>query len=388
MGNNEIPLKPPFGKVEPVMNSPRQRFLDYVRRVPGARPVVSPFLPQPELVEKTLRYLGLPVGQDYIENEIRLSQELDYEPMFMSGCSEFIFPWKEDKSRSNDDWIVSVLSTPEGEWVRRVSRRLGLFGDEAGFPVKTEADHQKFMMVCEQVKERESEIRRYFRKFREQIGKDGVIVIGHPYVNRSADQISQQNMIFHALDFPQTFRRSMEAICKASLFVFGIAIEEGIDFMSETSYGLEMISPEQFERQDLHYTRILADWTHERGGLFWDHNCGKTKKLICSGQFDRLGADVIETIAPPPEGDNDLAESRRHLNPAICSKGNLSLGLLRTGTVEEVIQATKRMVKAVQGYAHIHSTADSVFAETPAENFVAFLKTAREEAQRNWNEEQ
>ena len=189
-------------------------------------------------------------------------------------------------------------------------------------------------------------------------------------------------MIFHAADYPQAFRLSMDAICKAAFFVFDIAMEEGIDFMSESSYGLEMISQEHFDSQDLHYTRILADWTHGRGGLFWYHNCGKTSALIRSGQFDRLGADVVETIAPPPEGDNDLAESRRHLAPAICSKGNLSLGLLRSGTVEEVTQATKQMVQAVQGYAHIHSTADSVFAETPAENFVAFLRTAKEESER------
>jgi hypothetical protein len=174
----------------------------------------------------------------------------------------------------------------------------------------------------------------------------------------------------------------MEAICEAATFVFGIAMEEGIDFMSESSYGLEMISPGQFTAQDLPYTRILADWTHERGGLLWYHNCGKTRELILGGQFDRLGADVIETIAPSPEGDNDLAESRRALDRGICSKGNLSLGLLRDGSVEEVVRATKEMVRAVQGYAHVHSTADAVFAETPPENFVAFARTAREEAER------
>jgi len=364
------------------MDSPRQRFVDYVRQIPGARPVVSPFLPKPELVNKTLDYLRLPIDGDYIENEIRLSQELDYEPMFMSDCSGLIFPWKEDKSRSNNDWIVSVIATREGEWIRQVSHQYGLFGDESGFPVKTEADHQKLVMVCEQIEERESEIRRYFREFREWVGENGVIVIGHPHVTWLAYQISQQNMILHAIDYPEAFKLSMEAICKASFFVFDIAMQEGIDFMSESSYGLEMISPEQFETQDLYYTRILADWTHEREGLFWYHNCGKTRELIRSGQFDLLGADVIETIAPPPEGDNDLSESRRHLNSAICSKGNLSLGLLRDGTVEEVVQATKQMVKAVQGYPHIHSTADAVFAETPAENFVAFLQTARDESEK------
>lgn len=194
-----------------------------------------------------------------------------------------------------------------------------------------------------------------------------------------AYQISPQNLIYHPLDYPEAFARSMEAIYRAALVVFDIAMQEGIDFMSESSYGLEMISPQQFEAQDLPYMRRLADYIHERGGLFWYHNCGKTRQLIRSGAFDRLGADVIETIAPPPPGDNDLAESRRYLDASICSKGNLSLHLLRDGAVEEVVAATREMVRAVEGYAHIHSTSDAVFAETPVENFLAFVRTARQE---------
>jgi hypothetical protein len=359
------------------MSSPRQRFIDYVRRVPNARAIVSPFLPNPGLVSKTLNYLGLSSDYDYIENEVRLSQELDYEPMFMTDCSGLMFPWQEDRNLSDADWSVSVLNTPSGEWIRRISRRVGLYGDDSGFPVKTEADHEKLVMVCEQIETRETEIRSYYRNFRKLVGDNGVIVIGHPHVSWLGSQISQQNMIFHAVDYPEAFKRSMGAIYKASLFIFGVAMEEGIDFMSESSYGLEMISPGQFESQDLYYTRILADWTHQRGGLFWYHNCGKTRDLIRSGKFDHLGADVIETVAPPPEGDNELAESRRFLSSDICSKGNLSLGLLRDGSVDEVVNATRDMVQAVQGYPHIHSTADAVFAETPVENYIAFIQTAR-----------
>lgn len=364
------------------MTSPRQRFLDCVRQVPGAGPVVSPFLPKPELVSKTLQHMGLPVGQDPIDNEIRLSRALDYEPMFVTDCHGLIFPWAEDGSRSDETWIVSALKTPEGEWTRRVSRRLGAFGDESGFPVKTEADHARLVAVCARVDERDPQLRRYFREWRERVGEDGVIVVGHPHVTWLAYQIGQRDMVYHAVDHPQAFARSMEAVYRAALTVFRIAVEEGIDFMSESSYGLEMISPQQFEGQDLPYTRRLAEWTHARGGLFWYHNCGKTRDLIRSGAFDRLGADVIETIAPSPEGDNDLADSRRHLDPRVCSKGNLSLLLLRDGTPEQVERATRRMVQDVRGYAHVHSTADAVFAETPVENFLAFVRTARKEAER------
>ena len=367
---------------KPLMTTPRQRFLDYVRQVPNARPVVSPFLPHLPLVQNSLRRLDLPVSGDHFQDESALARALDYEPMFMCGCTDLIFPWREDPERSDDEWSVAVLQTSEGEWERRFSRRAGLFGDDSGFPVKTAADHRKLAAVCAQIETREPELRQYFRDFRSRVGEEGVIVIGHPHVTWLGYQISQPNMIFHAVDLPEDFARSMEAIYQASLVVFRIAMEEGIDFMSESGYGLEMISPEQFEAQDLPYTRQLADWTHERGGLFWYHNCGHTGRLIHSGQFDRLGVDLIETIAPPPEADNDLAESRRRLSPEICSKGNLSLILLRDGTADQVVQATREMVQATRGYPHIHSTADAVFAETPPENYIAFVRTAREEAEK------
>ena len=101
-------------------------------------------------------------------------------------------------------------------------------------------------------------------------------------------------------------------------------------------------------------------------------------ELFLSGRMDRFDADVIETIAPPPEGDNDLAESRRHLSPRICSKGNLSLRTLHDGTVDEVMAATREIARAVRGTPHIYSTADAVLPGTPPENFIAFVRTARE----------
>jgi hypothetical protein len=358
----------------------RQRFLDLVRQEPGARPVVSPFLPSGEVIKSTLQHLGLPAGVDPVENEVTLARGLDYEPMFMTDCTGLIFPWQVDEARSDADYEVAVIPTARGEWVRRVSRRLGQWGDESGFPLRTEDDHETFVLICQQVGERAEVIRSYFRAWRQRVGEDGVIVIGHPHPAWMAFQISQPNIYFHWVDLRGVFCRSMDALFEAALFVMQIALEEGIDFMSDCAYGTEMTSPELYAQMDLPYIRRYADWTHDRGGLFWYHSCGHTRPLILGGMFDRLGADVIETIAPPPEGDNDLGESRRHLHRSICSKGNLDLGLLRDGSPGQVEETTRRMVQAAEGYAHIHSTADAVLPGTPPGNLIAFVQTARRAA--------
>ena len=74
------------------MTSPRSRFLDKVRHLPGAAPIVSPFLPKPELLEKALRHLHLPVRQEPVADEIRLARALNYEPMFKTDLGGLIFP--------------------------------------------------------------------------------------------------------------------------------------------------------------------------------------------------------------------------------------------------------------------------------------------------------
>lgn len=359
-------------------STPRQRFLSYVRNHQNSRSIVSPFLPNPGVIQQTLKYLNLPVTTDDVKNEIQLARHLDYEPMFMAELTNLIFNWQIDASRSNDQFEVSVIPIPKGEWVRKFPRKEIQWNDDVLCPVQTEKDHEFFVAVCEQVGDKAEKIRQYYRQFRQRVGEDGVIVLGHPHPSWLGYQISPSLIFYHWHDFRATFIRSMDALFEAALFVMNIAMEEGIDFMSDSSYGLEMTSPSLFAAMDLPYIQKFARWTHERNGLFWYHNCGYTRKLILDGTFNMMGADVIETVAPPPEGDNDLAESRKYIDPKICSKGNFNLHLLRDGDPDQVAEMTKKMVESIRGWKHIFSTADGVLPGTPPGNYIAFVKTARE----------
>ncbi len=360
----------------------RQRFLHYVRDPASSPPIVSPFLPHPDVINATLASTRLPVTDDPVANEIRLAQHLGYEPMFMTDCSGLIFNWRIDESRSDGVDVVRTIDTERGEWVRRSPRVEMPWSDESGCPVNTPHDHAMLVSACDQIDDRNDELRMYFRTWREKVGENGVIVLGHPHPAWLGYQISPSQIFYQWTDDREVYLRSMEAVFRASLKVMAIAVEEGIDFMSDSSYGLEMTSPALFASMDLPYIRAFAQWTREHDSLFWYHNCGFTRQLIKDGTFNTLGADVIETIAPPPEGDNDLAESRRCLDPGICSKGNLNLQILRDAAPEQISREVRNMVHAVRGFAHIHSTADAVLPGTPPENFITFVNTARDAAGR------
>jgi len=358
--------------------SPRQRFLSYLRDPGSARQVVSPFLPHPEVIAGCLSHLGLPAAGDPVLDEITLARELDYEPMFMTDCSGLIFPWTVDPARSGPNETLRRIPTRRGEWAVRGPGADLPWHDEAGCPVRTPTDHEFLVAVCEEVQDRAGAIRDYFRTWRRRVGEGGVLVIGHPHPSWLGYQIAPSNIFYHWSDHRELYRRSMEAVTEASLVVMGIAMEEGVDFMSDSSYGLEMTSPELFRTMDLPAIQRLSTWTHERGGLFWYHNCGFTSALIRDGTFNHLGADLIETIAPPPEGDNDLKTSRRHLDRSVCTKGNLNLRLLRDGSPAEITAETVAIVRAVESYGHVISTADGVLEGTPPENYITFVRAARE----------
>ncbi len=361
--------------------SAREHFLSYVRDPHSAPRVISPFLPHPDVIRDTMAHLRLGATGDPVADEIALAGHLGYQPMFMTDCSGLIFNWRIDESRSDGDSCTRVITTPRGEWIRLSGRREVPWSDDADLPVRAPADHDMLVEVCAQVEDREEEIRAYFRAWRRKVGEEGVIVLGHPHPSWLGYQINPSNIFFHWNDERELFVRSMEAVSRAALFVMSVAMEEGIDFMSDSSYGLEMTSPALFAEMDLPYIRRFAGWTHERGGLFWYHNCGFTSRLIRDGVFNTLGADVIETIAPPPEGDNDLAASRRALDARICTKGNLNLRLLREGEPGDVAAGVRAIAHAVRGHAHILSTADAVLQGTAPENFVAFVRAAREAAE-------
>ena len=353
--------------------SPRQRFLSYVRNHDKSHSIISPFLPHPSVIKQTLEYLKLPVTADDFENEIALSQHLNYEPMFMTELSELIFNWQLDESQTDAEFDVSVIPTPAGDWIRRFPKGETSWNDTAVCPIQTEADHELLLHVCQQVGDRENEIRTYYRNFRQKIGENGVTVIGHPHPAWLGFQISPEAIFYQWNDYQEAYIRSMDAVYEASLFVMSIAIKEGIDFMSDSSYGLEMTSPALFKEMDLPYIQKFAKWTHDQDGLFWYHNCGFTRQLIKDGYFNTLGADVVETIAPQPEGDNDLTESRQYIDSNICTKGNFNLTLLRDGNPDEIIVEAGKMVNAVKNHKHIFSTADAVLPGTPPENFIAFI---------------
>jgi uroporphyrinogen decarboxylase len=73
---------------------------------------------------------------------------------------------------------------------------------------------------------------------------------------------------------------------------------------------------------------------------------------------------------------HDLAQARRDY-PQQVFQGNVDEELLRTGTPEQVTQATRRCVAQGGGHRHIVNLSHGLDRETPVRNFAAYVDTVR-----------
>jgi uroporphyrinogen decarboxylase len=83
------------------------------------------------------------------------------------------------------------------------------------------------------------------------------------------------------------------------------------------------------------------------------------------------GADVISLGKR-----HDLAEARRTY-PALVFQGNVDEKILRSGTREEIIEATRRCLVAGGGRHHILNLNHGVDKNTPLSNFEAYVEAAK-----------
>ena len=100
--------------------------------------------------------------------------------------------------------------------------------------------------------------------------------------------------------------------------------------------------------------------------------------MLTLGEYVSAGADVIETLTPPPVGDVDLVEAKRLYGGKTCLKGYIDLiYVLKHGTPELIEQTVREAIAvAAPGGGFILGTSDSIRDGTPEANVRAYFAAA------------
>ncbi|MDD2710256.1 MAG: uroporphyrinogen decarboxylase family protein [Verrucomicrobiae bacterium] len=108
------------------------------------------------------------------------------------------------------------------------------------------------------------------------------------------------------------------------------------------------------------------------------HSCGPEKELV-KIMAEESSLTVIDPLEIPPMGDCNLAELKRLHGRKITLKGNLhTTEVMLKGTADDVRRASRQAIDdAAEGGRFILSTGDQCGRDTPDENILAMVETAR-----------
>jgi uroporphyrinogen decarboxylase len=108
------------------------------------------------------------------------------------------------------------------------------------------------------------------------------------------------------------------------------------------------------------------------------HSCGPEKALI-KIMAEETTLTVIDPLEIPPMGDCVLADIKKLYGDKLVLKGNLhTTDVMLFGSPDDVIAASKKAIDdAAEGGRFILSTGDQCGRDTPDQNLLAMVETAR-----------
>ena len=213
------------------------------------------------------------------------------------------------------------------------------------------------------------------RQLAAAVGEEGVL---GTWYGPPISCIDRAEGYYHLADWPEAVEELRQAARELALKRLEGLRAGGFDYLFYCVDGTEWISPDFFRRYVLDDTReILARWRALGGWVLW-HSCGRVARFVEEGFYNELRPEVFETVSEPPVGDlPSLAWARERIDPAIATKGNMPLEVLRRGSEEDVRREVARIRGQTRGRRHVVGLSDDVLPGTPLANCRAMVDEAR-----------
>ncbi|MBQ9359261.1 MAG: hypothetical protein IJT95_06935 [Abditibacteriota bacterium] len=220
----------------------------------------------------------------------------------------------------------------------------------------------------------------FVRGLRDRIGEEGALDIQWPVQPYEmlcfADTVTTVMLV---MDHEELCCRIMEKVIEINRKAFKAVKEGGADFVFLGGPGSEMISPAFYRNFLVPYSKITTADAHSEGLLVYSHICSPIEPFLTMGFYNEMGMDLFETLSPKPVGNvESLADALAKIDPRICTRGNLGLDVLLTGTPAEVREKTIEIIEAGRGRKHMVAASDYLFYDIPEENLRAMVDTVSE----------
>ena len=197
----------------------------------------------------------------------------------------------------------------------------------------------------------------------------------------STNMISNPEMLFDYYDNPEKLDAQVEKRMAdvESKFAWLMSLDVKPDFICVGGSGSMIYqSPEFVRKYSLPAVKRAIELATAAGIPTHVHSCGPEKELV-KIMAEETSLTVIDPLEISPMGDCNLAELKRLYGKKLTLKGNLhTTEVMLKGSVQDVINASKKAIDdAKEGGRFILSTGDQCGRDTPFENILAMVETAR-----------
>lgn len=168
-----------------------------------------------------------------------------------------------------------------------------------------------------------------------------------------------------AAEQPAVWEALLERLGRATVHFLDTLVRDGADLYQLFDSWAGMLEPAEYERwAQAPHTQVFQAVTSVPRILF-------VKECPYLERMTATGADVISLGVR-----HDLAAARRDY-PNLVFQGNVDEEVLRGGTPQQVIEATKRCLAAGGGRRHIVNLNHGCDRDTPVANFEAYIRAVR-----------
>ncbi|MCK4626784.1 MAG: hypothetical protein KAV00_15845 [Phycisphaerae bacterium] len=206
--------------------------------------------------------------------------------------------------------------------------------------------------------------------FRPMIGVDHLVV----------DALGVANAMIASIDNPLMLDRMVQIVDEWHMEIMKIVLEAGWKIIFDAWFNFSLSvgwSPEFYRTRVVPLLKKHADLIHSYGAKMFFYDDGKQAHSI--GYVIESGADIIQTLTPPPGGDLDFNWLADNYGGKACLNGGIDTVKIRFGKPEEIESDVRGLMEILGPTGRfILGTSDSITEDTPEENMWALFKTARE----------
>jgi uroporphyrinogen decarboxylase len=163
---------------------------------------------------------------------------------------------------------------------------------------------------------------------------------------------------------PAVWQDLLDRLWKATVHFLNVLVRDGADVYQLFDSWAGMLEPDEYERWAQPYHAAVFDGVASVPRILFVRECPYLGRMAASG------ADVVSL------GTRHEMTKARVEHPGLVLQGNVDSDLLRSGTPEQVAEATRRCVEAGGGRRHVVNLNHGVDQATPVANFEVYVRAA------------